>query len=340
MASSTERGSALMPMTAMLISGACNTIIMKFMCMQVASPGPGMAAAPFIYPFFQTMLMMLGELLCLGVFFLTDSRAKTQGAVPFPAWIMVAPVSCDWIATTLVNMAYVILPASVIQMCRGCIVLFTCLFSTVFLGKRQQTFHYLGVFLVAMGITIVSLQAVLYGKTEEMGAVQYAAGVGIALCIGAQIFQATMLTVEEKFLDQYNVPPLQMVGLEGLFGCIIGLCALLTLQHLGIENTYEALYMVHSDRVLQTTVVVSMISIAVFNWSGVTVTQRASCTARATIDVSRTVLIWAVELLMLWNTFSWMQLAGFFVLTIGTLVYNQAIVVPGFGPKDEEKSLV
>merc|ERR1719203_2565356 len=68
-------------------------------------------------------------------------------------------VACcfDWTATTLVNMAYVCIPASVIQMTRGAIVIFTCLFSVVFLGRRQYKYHLFGVGFVALGITLVSL---------------------------------------------------------------------------------------------------------------------------------------------------------------------------------------
>ena len=47
------------------------------------------------------------------------------------------------------------IPASTIQMTRGCVVMFTCFFSVVFLGRAQYAFHYWGVALVATGITIV-----------------------------------------------------------------------------------------------------------------------------------------------------------------------------------------
>ena len=49
-------------------------------------------------------------------------------------------------------------------------------------------------------------------------------------------------------------------------------------------------------------------------------------------QVSRTALIWVVELALMWNTFSWMQLVGFVVLVAGTLVYNELIIIPGIEP--------
>merc|ERR1740120_583580 len=116
-----------------------------------------------------------------------------------------------------------------------------------------------------------------------------------------------------------------MVGLEGLFGCVIGVALLASLQRTGFEKSTEAMYMLQSSGWLQFGCVASMFSIAFFNWSGVTVTQQASAVARSTIDVSRTSLIWIAELLLHWNTFSWLQLAGFTVLVIGTLIYNAII---------------
>jgi drug/metabolite transporter (DMT)-like permease len=254
-------------------------------------------------------------------------------------WIMALPVTCDWTATTLVNAAYVILPASTIQMCRGCIVIFTCLFSVVFLGRRQQAFHYVGVALVAIGITIVSMQT-LFDPSGPGPLNPKAPMIGIGLVLAAQIFQATMLVVEEKYLGKYSVPPLQMVGLEGLFGSILGVFILFSLQQMGMESSTEALYMMQSSKAVQFGCIASMFSIAFFNWSGVTVTQTASAVARSTIDVSRTALIWAVELFMLWNTFSWLQLVGFVVLIAGTLIYNELVTIPCLQPHESSRSIL
>ena len=44
----------------------------------------------------------------------------------------------DGVTLPQVNMAYMFIAASVVQMTRGAIVIFTCLFSVVFLGKRQH----------------------------------------------------------------------------------------------------------------------------------------------------------------------------------------------------------
>merc|ERR1719379_2722835 len=137
---------------------------------------------------------MMGELMCLGVynFIRSDSEKKSDASTQAPAWVFLVPCACDWTATTLVNGAYIFLPASIIQMTRGAIVMFTCAFSILFLGKRQEKYHFLGVFLVFMGITVVSCAAV-FDKGMSMAISSVSAALfGITLCIGGQVFQASM----------------------------------------------------------------------------------------------------------------------------------------------------
>ena len=72
------------------------------------------------------------------------------------------------------------------------------------------------------------------------------------------------------------------------------------------------------------------------NAFGVTVTKNASAAQRSTIDTSRTVLIWiffmTVEIKGVEKEeFTWLQLSGFILLVIGTLVYNEIVVIPWLG---------
>merc|ERR1719375_2835767 len=141
-------------------------------------------------------------------------------------------------------------------------------------------------------------------------------------------------------MSKYPTPPLQVVGMEGTFGIFIGIGLLCVLNPLGIESTPQAVYQMSHSTPLLAAVIVSIFSIAFFNFSGVTVTQQASAVARSTIDVSRTVLIWAVELALGWNSFSPLQLAGFVVLAIGTMIYNRLIVIEALDPSEEKLALV
>lgn len=324
-------------MLLMLVSGACNTLLMKFMVMQKVPLGPGQPSSGFEHPYFQTLLMMFGEFLCLIAYYCTSRhKDRIQGEIA-PKYVFGVACAFDWTATTLVNMAYIFIAASVVQMTRGAIVIFTCLFSVVFLGRRQYAYHIAGVFLVFLGITLVSLSTFM---NPAAGHVLHSAVsnkmFGISLCIGAQVFQATMLVYEEKIMSRYSVPPLMVVGMEGTFGIIFGSLLLFALNFFHVESTPAAIYQMGHSTPLLIAVIGSIFSIALFNFSGVTVTQQASAVARSTVDVSRTIIIWAFELAMGWNSFNSLQLVGFVVVAIGTMLYNRLIVVQMLEPSPEE----
>lgn len=311
-------------MGVMLITGAANTILMKYQVLQVVPTGQG-SEMGFEHPFFQTVLMMIGELFCLGVWYYTKRTTPKH----VPSWVFLVPCICDWTATTLVNAAYIFLAASVIQMTRGAIVIFTCIFSMVFLGRRQEKYHLVGVGLVFAGLTVVSLSALLHGAEVSIEN-QAHAMLGLVLCVAAQIFQASMLVYEEKVMknSDYEIDPLRMVGMEGAWGCVIGVILLTGLNITGIESTSVAMYQMTQSAPLTISIILSIFSIGFFNWSGITVTQKASATSRSTIDSSRTILVWMIELALHWNDFSILQLLGFLLLAAGTMIYNQIIEVP------------
>lgn len=72
--------------------------------------------------------------------------------------------------------------------------------------------------------------------------------------------------------------------------------------------------------------------IAGYNSCGVGVTKYASGTARATIKTACTVLVWILSSLFIpgakWEPWSGV---GFLMLSFGTFVYNEMIIIPYLG---------
>ena len=69
------------------------------------------------------------------------------------------------------------------------------------------------------------------------------------------------------------------------------------------------------------------ISIAFFNFAGISVTKEMSATTRMVLDSVRTLVIWTVSLLpfVKWQEFHALQLVGFIVLVTGMCIYNNII---------------
>lgn len=84
-------------------------------------------------------------------------------------------------------------------------------------------------------------------------------------------------------------------------------------------------------------------SIATFNVSGVTVTKYINALTRSICDVTRTVLVWAIGIIVTVTAgqsrpnYKWelvqvgailVELLGFLILILGNLVYNKVVKIP------------
>jgi hypothetical protein len=58
------------------------------------------------------------------------------------------------------------------------------------------------------------------------------------------------------------------------------------------------------------------------------ITKYASAAQRSTVDTCRTLIIWCVQLALGKEKFLAGELFGFFILVLGTLVYNEIIEIP------------
>jgi len=62
----------------------------------------------------------------------------------------------------------------------------------------------------------------------------------------------------------------------------------------------------------------TILSIAFFNFAGVTVTKEISATTRMVLDSVRTLFIYVVSLALRWQTFFWLQVIIFVFFGVDT----------------------
>ncbi|KDD71182.1 hypothetical protein H632_c5625p0, partial [Helicosporidium sp. ATCC 50920] len=125
---------------------------------------------------------------------------------------------------------------------------------------------------------------------------------GDAFVVAAQICAAAQFIVEEKFLAKYRAPVLLAVGMEGAWGVLLSAAALPLVSRLrgadgrAWDSFPEAVEQVRGSWQLQWTTGVTVLSIAFFNFFGVSVTKNLSGASRATIDACRTIFVWMFSL--------------------------------------------
>jgi drug/metabolite transporter (DMT)-like permease len=315
---------ALILAVGMLITGSINTISTKLADNQNVTGLDPTTPHTFNHPFFQAVLMFLGESLCLLTFWskrylcskkkddtaasssnealLSNNRNRTRSSSSLNSaspssstksnWsplIFLLPACCDMTGTSLMYVGLNLTHASVFQMLRGSVILFTGIFSVFFLGRKLYAFHWIGMSLVLTGTMIVGVASVLYPDGNTSSASNPL--LGDIIIILAQIVAAVQMVVEEKLIGGHGIPALQAVGWEGVWGFTVLSVVLIgmyyapgvtgftpTLSH--FENTPDALVQISRSGPLAAACMGNILSIAFFNFFGLSVTKYMSATHR------------------------------------------------------------
>lgn len=93
-----------------------------------------------------------------------------------------------------------------------------------------------------------------------------------------------------------------------------------------LEDVIDAWAQISSSWQIQAGLMGTVISIAFFNYAGISVTKEISATTRMVLDSVRTMVIWMVSLGIGWQSFKYLQLIGFVVLLFGMCLYNDIVV--------------
>lgn len=293
--------------------------------------------------------MFLGEMSCFFAFKIwyyyhvfTKKDITKFGPQKFNPLIWAVPAMCDLTATSTMYLGLTWTYAASFQMLRGSVIIFTGLLSVAFLNSRLKLYQWVGMFTVIVGLALVGVGDVVFfsgGQHMEKNTVL----AGDLLIILAQGIVAIQMTFEEKIIKKYQVPPLQGVGWEGIFGFSVLTILLFPMYfipwHLPasadfwqdttrFEDAIDGLYQIGNNWQLLVSTLGLILSIAFFNFSGLTVTKTMSATTRMVLDSVRTIFIWVFSLSIMWQKFEALQPVGYFVLFVGTCVYYNIIIMP------------
>jgi drug/metabolite transporter (DMT)-like permease len=346
--------------------GALNTLTTKiqFTLLSIGSAGE---VKNFEKPWFATFAMFAGMAFVLLPHFMSESRQKKVMAsdsqeqlLPrgeghslseFQAFLYVGiPAGFDLVASGLMFGGLIYISASIWQMLRGSEIVFAAIISVPGLGAKLYCYHWIGILLCVIGICLVGWANVLNSQSTASGtsASTSDAMFGMALVVVAQVVQAAQMVVEEKLLKDVMLPPMKIVGYEGVWGSflcvfvVFPICWFLPGTDNGHgEDVVDTLTMLKNNSSLAGLLLLYVFSCATYNVAGMAVTSNLSAVHRTMMEASRTLGIWLIDLCVhyfinkdisfgeAWMPYSYVQLIGFFVLLAGQSVYGTVLRIPG-----------
>ena len=363
-------------MGLLLITGSINTIANKLQQNTTSLDVQYKGHQKFI-----TFCMFNGEFLCLLLYWLKDGRKKNKNSEDIESsennptinlkpkakiWYFLFPAVFDILGSSISSISLSFLPSSIYQMFRGAIIIFTCTASILFLKNKYYRHHFLGICIVVVGLIIVGVNAALSGSSDEFDSKIV---LGIFLVVLSQVFSCMLFISEEKILKKYDVPPLKAVGMEGMWGVACYIILLFIFYFIRCESWYDilknnvciedgkggelrfenaifAFKQIWASTDIKIFLSMYILSIAFFNFSGLTISKYSSATSRTIVDTLRTIVVWTFFLTMPFvpedtkETFSWLQLLGFLILILGGLIYNEILVIKFWGFGDNTKAAI
>lgn len=332
----------------MLLTGTVNTIATKYqdiVCVKFNEDGS--CKRYFEHFAVQSAEMFLGEVLCLipclfgGAVYDTQDEAAPVGHRFKSVLAFALPALCDVTGSTLLNVGIFFTYPSVYQMLRGTVVFFAGFFTISLLGRKLSGPQWFALVLIVFGAAIVGSVSVIHfghGKHNQHNDTASNPLLGNILVVSAQVAAAFQFIIEEKYLSRYRVKPNVAVGLEGCWGLLTCMMFLPLLAQLRtssgepFDSLSEAIEQIKQSRQLQIATIGSILSIAFFNFFGITLTKKLSGAARATIDACRTLFVWMYSLHVGWEEKSvlknMIQVIGFVIMVSGTSLFNGLISAP------------
>lgn len=363
-----ERNFAFLHIVFTLIFGTATVVTQKLL-FSTKSKGR-YEEHDFEKPIFQTNAMFFGMFLALipsGIqhffckkeeedFFSNRSNVKKNSILYI--FLAAIPTIFDLVATTLMNVQLLYIKASVWQMLRGSMTVFTSLLSYFVLKKATYPYMWFGVFLNVLSLFIVGIASVFNTGISNGSVSRGRVILAMFLTVLAQLIQASQLVIEEYLMQGSNLSPLFLVGMKGVWGTLLGIIFLFVAHHIhgdkdnGIHEDFkDTIAMLKNSSTIVILVVLYILFILLYNVFGMYVTSHYSSVVRTIVEGIRTLFIWVVQLILYyttkndsigesWCVWNWLQLSGFCLLFISSLIYSGVIKLHFFHYPSEEISII
>lgn len=354
---------------AQLVSSAFNSITSKI-TIQQESIGYNNIKHTFDKPFFQALIMTTAMSFSLVVRRFWDSNGKGHHRpTPFRLRLLLAvPALCDLITAILNIFGLVYINLSIYQMLRSSQIIFTAFFSVFILKKKIKGHEIFGISLVVISLIFIGWAGMFIPTNKDS---ELPEGADLKISIREKLLGSLLVTFGQVFisiqiiLEEYliqmkfkgQVGALEVIGNEGLMGLFITII-LFPIAFVcpgtdpsifktgSLENLWDSLLMIYNKPTLLVFFLFSFIFGAIYNICAMCVITYTSSLTEAIVDAVSTLFVWILMLISYqiglpfgepWNKYSFLELAGFFLLVSGNLIYNGQLKLPCFKYPNKEE---
>jgi len=332
---------------------------MKVM-LQLNAPGYNNVVHNYDKPFMQSILMFFGMLFAYFINKCWDPEKKgNRPPSPLRSKIIAAiPSSFDLFASTLMTFGLIYINVSIFQMLRGSMVIFSAILSIIFLHRHIKGYEWFGITICVIALIMIAIAGIYippYGNDDDSGSSSNKSSTGTKIMgslfvIGSQLIQAGQIVTEEFILKDINMPALEIVGWEGIWGFILMIVVAFPFAFIcpgddpsplggSLENFMDSFHQLFHSGTIAITCVIFVVAVLAYNIFGMLVTSQSSAIFRTILEAARTILIWFVMLIVaachgpfgeVWCKWSWLELVGFILLTLSSFIYGGSLKLPFF----------
>ena len=244
-----------------------------------------------------------------------------------------APGILDCAGQVSTMLGTMMLPISIVLVLKGSRVVFSALLSKVMLKRRLFAYHWWSVAICMIGLTVASLSSVL-----NQFNIRNHLAMGICLCLFGEFLRSVRMVIEERLMKAYGYNPVLLIGLEGIVGTLMSIPLLVIVDAVSYESWTDTCFMLaHSSLVVALLATIPLLINSLY-LSGVFVTKMLSAVHNALITVLTVAVVWGLELLIYyvvdneyghgWGKYSALQLVGFVLVLLATLMYDSVLRIP------------
>jgi drug/metabolite transporter (DMT)-like permease len=312
---------------------------------------------PYVHPFMQCTLMYIGQLLCFYIDCIIEKLSPSKqeydfngkAKLPAPLYMFAFPSLFNGLGSVCFTIGLAFCALSISQIMGGVLIISSSIFSVIILHKKMARHSLFSIVLIFIGILVSGFATLFYSGNQTHGNKTTLAG--ILLIFVANVLWSFIYIIGELIFVKYQVSPLYAIGVEGIVGLLCFLPLLLMFQFIHctpnyldsthtsglciygvIEDSARAISQIAHNKVLLFTSIGYSLIVSLVSYSLSGVIKYGSAIHSCIIGSVKTVTLWTISTIFFGEAFNWLELLGYVIfILLGTLIYNEIIVVPCFG---------